>query len=190
MSNLTRRNALAQSVLAAVRGKLNGRDTEEERPEDMEDDAKPEGEEDADATDTDPDAEAEQGDEQAESDTEEPKDDEGDTEEPKASAKQTAGIRRAEQGRIQSILNHPKAASNPGLAAELAFGKKFYSAEEAGALLDSSAAGGSRLADRMQGRSPQLGSGNSGGAQTERQSVVAAVGNVVQAMHGRKQKGA
>lgn len=187
MSQLTRRNALAQSVLAAVRGMTNGRGMEEDRPEDVEDDAKPEGEEEASDQETDPDAEIEQTEEQAEGEGDEPKDDEDDGE-PKASAKQAGKIRRAEQGRIQSILNHPKAASNPGLAAELAFGKKLYSAAEAGALLNSSAAGGSRLADRMQGRSPKLGSGSGGSEKTERQSVVAAVGNIVQAMHGRKKK--
>ncbi len=181
MSNLTR-NTLAQSVLAAVRGKTNGR-MEEDRPEDLEGDPAEEEattEEDDTSAEGDPPEEDPEGDKPKEGEEEE-------GEEPKASA--STKIRRAEQSRIKSILTHPRADANPGLAAELAFGTKFYSAEEAGALLASSA-GGSRLADKMQGRTPQLGSGGGAGKSSERQAVVAGVGNVIKAMHGRNQKDA
>jgi len=181
MSSLTR-NTLAQSVLAAVRGKTNGR-MEEDRPEDMEDDA---SDEEAGADEDDTSAEGDQPEEEAEGDA--PAEDEGEEGEgPKASASNK--IRRAEQGRIKAILTHPRADANPGLAAELAFGEKFYSAKEAGALLNSSA-GGSRLADRMKGKSPQLGSGDGAGKPSERQAVLAGIGNIIKAKHGRNQKDA
>ncbi|MDX0967607.1 hypothetical protein GOE06_29405 [Sinorhizobium medicae] len=100
-----------------------------------------------------------------------------------------SAIRRAEQGRIRSILTHPKAENNPGLAAELAFGSKFYSAKEAGALLSSASAGGSRLAGRMAGKSPTLGAGTPGGGKaTEKQAVISTVRSTILARHGRNRK--
>ncbi|MDX1127970.1 hypothetical protein GOL24_27455, partial [Sinorhizobium medicae] len=99
-----------------------------------------------------------------------------------------------EQGRIRSILMHPKAESNPGLAAELAFGSRFYSAKEAGALLSSASAGGSRLAGRMAGKSPTLGAGTlgagtpGGGKATEKQAVISTVRSTILARHGRNRK--
>lgn len=179
MSSLTR-GALARSVLAAVRGKM-----EEDRPEEIEDDEKAAGDEHdekAAADETDPDAEEEKPDQNAADDP--PAEDEEQPEGKSASA-----IRRAEQGRIHAILTHPKADANPGLAAELAFGSRFYSAKEAGSLLSSSAGGG-RLADKMRGRVPALGAGNPGGAGSERQQLTASVGNIIKGLHGRNRKGA
>lgn len=179
MSSLTR-GALARSVLAAVRGKM-----EEDRPEEVEDDEQAAGDEPdetAASEETDPDAEEEKPDENAEDGV--PGEDEDQPDGRSASA-----IRRAEQGRIHAILTHPKADANPGLAAELAFGKRFYSAREAGALLSSSAAGG-RLADRMKGRVPALGAGDAGGSSSPRQQLTASVGNIIKGLHGRNRKGA
>ncbi|NVP54466.1 hypothetical protein [Mycoplana rhizolycopersici] len=179
MSKLTRAT-LARSVLAAVRGKM-----EDERPEDIEDDEQvsdDERNEDASDEERDPDAEEEKPDEDAE--------DEAPSEEDEQSEGRSASaIRRAEQGRIHAILTHPKADTNPGLAAELAFGKRHYSAKEAGALLSSSAANG-RLAGKMKGRVPALGAGDAGGGSSPRQHLTASVGNFINGLHGRNRKGA
>ncbi|MBD9621882.1 hypothetical protein IB279_02875 [Ensifer sp. ENS06] len=183
MSNLTRTSALTRSVLAAISGKKGSR-LEEERPEDLEEEENAEGtEDDTSAEDnvTDPEAEAEEEDTSAETDEEQ-------TDEGKTSAN---AIRRAEQGRIRSILTHPKAESNPGLASELAFGSKFYSAKDAGALLASASAGGTSLGARMAGKTPKLGAGTPGsGKSAERQAVIAGIGNTIKAIHGRNRKGA
>ncbi|AEG04247.1 hypothetical protein [Sinorhizobium meliloti] len=181
MSNLTRSSALTRSVLAAISGKKGSR-LEDERPEEIEDDEKAEGTEDDtsaedDVSDTDDDT---SGDDTSTEDEKEEADD------GKTSA---SAIRRAEQGRIRSILMHPKAESNPGLAAELAFGSRFYSAKEAGALLSSASAGGSRLAGRMAGKSPTLGAGTPGGGKaTEKQAVISTVRSTILARHGRNRK--
>ncbi|PND22869.1 hypothetical protein CN934_03425 [Ensifer sp. MMN_5] len=180
MSNLTRSSALTRSVLAAISGKKGSR-LEDERPEEIEEDEKVEGTEDDtsaedDVSDTDDDT---SGDDNTQDEKEE-------TDDGKTSA---SAIRRAEQGRIRSILMHPKAESNPGLAAELAFGSRFYSAKEAGALLSSASAGGSRLAGRMAGKSPTLGAGTPGGGKaTEKQAVIETVRSTIQARHGRNRK--
>ncbi|QND31692.1 hypothetical protein HB772_04815 [Sinorhizobium meliloti] len=181
MSNLTRSSALTRSVLAAISGRKGSR-LEDERPEETEDDEKVEGTEDDtsaedDVSDTDDDTSGD--DTSAETDEEE-------TDDGKTSA---SAIRRAEQGRIRSILTHPKAEGNPGLAAELAFGSRFYSAKEAGALLSSASAGGSRLAGRMAGKSPTLGAGTPGGGKaTEKQAVISTVRSTILARHGRNRK--
>ncbi|MHA4733276.1 hypothetical protein [Ensifer adhaerens] len=183
MSNLTRTSALTRSVLAAISGKKGSR-LEEERPEDLEEEEAAEGTEDETSAEddvTDPEAEADEEDTAAETDEEQ-------TDEGKNSAN---AIRRAEQGRIRSILTHPKAESNPGLANELAFGSKFYTAKEAGALLSSAGGGGSSLGSRMAGKTPKLGAGTPGGGKTaERQAVIAGVSKTIQAIHGRNRKGA
>ncbi|MDX0630266.1 hypothetical protein GOC91_29280 [Sinorhizobium medicae] len=177
MSNLTRSSALTRSVLAAISGKKGSR-LEDERPEDEEVIETEEEETSAEDAPSDPESETEEEDTSAE--TEEEADD------GKTSA---SVIRRAEQGRIRSILMHPKAESNPGLAAELAFGSRFYSAKEAGALLSSASAGGSRLAGRMAGKSPTLGAGTPGGGKaTEKQAVIETVRSTIQARHGRNRK--
>ncbi|ATE84651.1 hypothetical protein phi2LM21_p34 [Sinorhizobium phage phi2LM21] len=184
MSNLTRTSALTRSVLAAISGKKGSR-LEEERPEDLEDEENAEGTEDETSAEddvTDPEAEAEEEDTSAE--TDEDQADEGKT-------TSASAIRRAEQGRIHSILTHPKAESNPGLANELAFGSKFYSAKEASALLASAGGGGSHLGARMKGKTPKLGAGTPGGGKSsERQAVIAGIGNTIKAIHGRNRKGA
>jgi hypothetical protein len=181
MSNLTRSSALTRSVLAAISGRKGSR-LEDERPEEIEDEEKvEETEDDTSAEDdvSDTDGDASDDDTSAESEEEE-------TGEGKTSA---SSIRRAEQGRIRSILMHPKAESNPGLAAELAFGSRFYSAKEAGALLSSASAGGSRLAGRMAGKSPTLGAGTPGGGKaTEKQAVISTVHSTILARHGRNRK--
>lgn len=194
MSSLTRAS-LAASVLAAVRGrKANASD--DERPEDLEDeDTNADDEQDvspdANADDDEPDADAEDNDPDAEDDDADP-DADPDAEEEKPSKEASARIRKAEQKRIHTILTHPKAQANHGLAMELAFGKTFYSADAATKLLNSSAGGGGRLADRMAGggNKPRLGSGGPASQPTERQAVVAGVHKTIQAMHGRKPKGA
>ncbi|MDW9792169.1 hypothetical protein GOB42_15390 [Sinorhizobium meliloti] len=181
MSNLTRSSALTRSVLAAISGKKGSR-LEDERPEEIEDDEKVEGAEDDtsaedDGSDTDDDT---SGDDTST---------EGEKEEADDGKTSASSIRRAEQGRIRSILMHPKAESNPGLAAELAFGSRFYSAKEAGALLSSASAGGSRLAGRMAGKSPTLGAGTPGGGKaTEKQAVISTVRSTILARHGRNRK--
>lgn len=177
MSNLTRTSALTRSVLAAISGKKGSR-LEDERPEDEE--VIETEEEDTSAEDNSSDPESETEEENTSAETEE--DETGD-------GKTSAAIRRAEQGRIRSILMHPKAESNPGLAAELAFGSRFYSAKEAGALLSSASAGGSRLAGRMAGKSPTLGAGTPGGGKaTEKQAVISTVRSTILARHGRNRK--
>ncbi|MQV37539.1 hypothetical protein GHK47_31755 [Sinorhizobium meliloti] len=181
MSNLTRSSALTRSVLAAISGKKGSR-LEDERPEEIEEDEKVDGTEDDtlaedDVSDTDDDT---SGDDTSTQDEKE------ETDDGKTSA---SAIRRVEQGRIRSILMHPKAESNPGLAAELAFGSRFYSAKEAGALLSSASAGGSRLAGRMAGKSPTLGAGTPGGGKaTEKQAVISTVRSTILARHGRNRK--
>ncbi|RVG29745.1 hypothetical protein [Sinorhizobium meliloti] len=177
MSNLTRSSALTRSVLAAISGKKGSR-LEDERPEDEEVIETEEEDTSAEDTPSDPESETEEEDTSAETEEEE-------TGDGKTSA---SAIRRAEQGRIRSILTHPKAEGNPGLAAELAFGSRFYSAKEAGALLSSSA-GGSRLAGRMAGKSPTLGAGTPGGGKaTEKQAVISTVRSTILARHGRNRK--
>ncbi|RVI16434.1 hypothetical protein CN202_33845, partial [Sinorhizobium meliloti] len=172
MSNLTRSSALTRSVLAAISGKKGSR-LEDERPEEIEDDEQVEGDEDDtsaedDGSDTDDDT---SGDDTST---------EGEKEEADDGKTSASTVRRAEQGRIRSILMHPKAESNPGLAAELAFGSRFYSAKEAGALLSSASAGGSRLAGRMAGKSPTLGAGTPGGGKaTEKQAVISTVRSTI-----------
>ncbi|MDX0519162.1 hypothetical protein GOD47_32925 [Sinorhizobium medicae] len=182
MSNLRRSSALTRSVLAAISGKKGSR-LEDERPEEIEDDEKVEGtEDDTSAEDdvSDTDGDTSDDDTSAEGEKEEEADD------GKTSA---STVRRAEQGRIRSILMHPKAEGNPGLAAELAFGSRFYSAKEAGALLSSASAGGSRLAGRMAGKSPTLGAGTPGGGKaTEKQAVISTVRSTILARHGRNRK--
>lgn len=182
-------STLTASVLAAVRGRKKASRLEDDRelPEDMEDEEKKdaEGEEDeteAEEEDRDPAAEGEEDDTAAEGEEKDP--DAEDEEDPKQA--RTSKVRRAEQGRIRSILTHPKADANPGLAAELAFGSRFYSAKEASALLDHSGAAGSRLAGRMNGRSPKIGSGASATPPSERKTLVANVKQTIAAMHGRK----
>lgn len=181
MSNLTRSSALTRSVLAAISGKKGSR-LEDERPEEIEDDEKVEGtEDDTSAEDDVSDTDGETSDDDTSAETEEDETDDGKT--------SASAIRRAEQGRIRSILMHPKAESNPGLAAELAFGSRFYSAKEAGALLSSASAGGSRLAGRMAGKSPTLGAGTPGGSKaTEKQAVISTVRSTILARHGRNRK--
>lgn len=193
MSSLTRAS-LAASVLAAVRGrKANASD--DERPEDLEDedgnaaDEEQDVSPDANESGDEPDAEADEEDVDAEGDEQDP-DADPDAEEEKPSKEASARIRKAEQKRIHTILTHPKAQANNGLAMELAFGKTFYSADAASKLLNSSAGGGGRLADRMAGNKPRLGSGGSASQPTERQTVVAGVQKTIQAMHGRRTKGA
>ncbi|KQY20781.1 hypothetical protein [Rhizobium sp. Root483D2] len=187
MSSLTRTTTLAASVLAAVRGKKNGNRLEDERPEETdaveeEDQTDPEAEGD----DTEPDAETEETDPDAEDDATDPEASAEDEADPKKAA---ASARRAEQGRIKSILTHPMADANPALAAELAFGTKAYSSKVAGVLMTSAAAGGrSRLGDRMQGRSPKLGYSAPVTPKTERQSVLASAAATIQAIHGRKSR--
>lgn len=181
MSNLTRSSALTRSVLAAISGRKGSR-LEDERPEEIEDDEKVEGtEDDTSAEDDVSDTEGDTSDDDTSAETEEDETGDGKT--------SASAVRRAEQGRIRSILMHPKAESNPGLAAELAFGSRFYSAKEAGALLSSASAGGSRLAGRMAGKSPTLGAGTPGGGKaTEKQAVISTVRSTILARHGRNRK--
>ncbi|MGH0227884.1 hypothetical protein NKZ03_17485 [Sinorhizobium meliloti] len=181
MSNLTRSSALTRSVLAAISGKKGSR-LEDERPEEIEDEEKVEGtEDDTSAEDDVSDTDGDTSDDDTSAEGEKEEADDGKT--------SASAIRRAEQGRIRSILMHPKAESNPGLAAELAFGSRFYSAKEAGALLSSASAGGSRLAGRMAGKSPTLGAGTPGGGKaTEKQAVIETVRSTIQARHGRNRK--
>jgi len=189
MSTLTRKNTLAASVLAAVRGKMKTSRMDDD-PEVAEDEIVDDDKE------KDPDAEGEEKDPDAESDDKEP-DAEDDPNDPDAEGEDkedggttASSVRKAEQGRIKGILMHPMADASPALAAELAFGNRAYSVKDAGALLTSAAAGGTRLADRMQGRSPKLGSGTPVTPKTEKQSVLAGVGATIKAMHGRNGKGA
>lgn len=188
MSTLTRRGSLTASVLAAVRGKPKANRMEDDPAKDEEIvDDEQEKDPDAEGEEKDPDAEGEEKKPDAEDDPIDPEasaEDESDGDKPVASS-----VRKAERGRIQSILTHPMADANPALAAELAFGDRGYSLKEAGALLTSAASGGSRLADRMQGRSPKLGSGTSTPA-NEKQTVLANIGATIKAMHGRNRKGA
>ncbi|RVG29880.1 hypothetical protein CN233_17930 [Sinorhizobium meliloti] len=178
MSNLTRSSALTRSVLAAISGKKGSR-LEDERPEDEEVLETEEEDTSAEDSSSNPESETEEEDTSAETEGEE-------TDDGKTSA---STVRRAEQGRIRSILMHPKAESNPGLAAELAFGSRFYSAKEAGALLSSASAGGSRLGGRMAGKSPTLGAGTPGGGKaTEKQAVISTVRSTILARHGRNRK--
>ncbi|WP_457811990.1 hypothetical protein [Sinorhizobium meliloti] len=183
MSNLTRSSALTRSVLAAISGKKGSR-LKDERPEDeevIETEEEDTSAEDTSAEDTPSDPESETEEEDTSAETEEDETGDGKT--------SASAVRRAEQGRIRSILTHPKAEGNPGLAAELAFGSRFYSAKEAGALLSSASAGGSRLAGRMAGKSPTLGAGTPGGGKaTEKQAVISTVRSTILARHGRNRK--
>lgn len=194
MSSLTRSGKLTAAVQAIVRGKMSATRAEEERPEDVEDDIDPAAEEedispDADGEEDDTSAEDDDPETEAEADeTETEAEDQGE-EDKSMSRKASARIRRAEQGRIKAILTHPQAQANHGLAMELAFGKTFYSAEKAGALLKSSAGGGSGLSSRMAGKSPKLGAGP-GAQPTAKQALLDATRNRIQAMHGRNRKGA
>ncbi|WP_265518961.1 hypothetical protein [Nitratireductor luteus] len=183
-------STLTQSVLAAVRGRRKGSRLEDDRtiPEEMEEEEKEAEEEekdpDVEEEDRDPDAEDEEEKDEADLDDEEKDPDAEEEEEGKQAG--SAKVRRAEQSRIRSILTHPKADANPGLASELAFGKRFYSAKAAGALLDHSGGSVGRLAGRMKGKSPRIGSEPHGSPATERQTLVSNVRQTIQALHGRK----
>ncbi|MAM13383.1 MAG: hypothetical protein CML23_23615 [Rhizobiaceae bacterium] len=190
MSNVTR--GLSASVLAAMRGGRAGNrmedDPEKENPEEeLENEKK------------DPEAKAEDPEEEAAGEGapgDDPKGDDpksGDPEredEQKTSA--SASARADERSRIQAILTHPKASANAELAGHLAFSTA-YSAKEASAILNAStpsaSTGGNRLADRMAGKTPKLGAGGAPSAQSERKSLLAAVGGAINARHGRRNTG-
>lgn len=180
MSNVTR--GLTASVLAAMRGgQANAHmedDPEKDNPaEELETET------------TDPDAEGEETDPDAEGEGA-PGDDPEDEDKQDTSANRSA--RAAERSRIQAILTHPKAEANADLASHLAF-KTAYSTKEAMAILDASSpsasTGGNRLAGRMAGKTPKLGAGGAPSAQSEKQSLLAAVGGVINARHGRPTNG-
>ena len=177
-------STLTRSVLAAVRGRNKAARLEDEPVEDLDDETTETGTEgDEDEA---PVAEGEDEEIGAESDQEE-EGSEDDDPKPQASSDR---VRRAEQGRIHAILTHPNADANPGLASELAFGERFYSAKEASALLEHSNAGTGKLAGRMAGRSPKIGSGGAVSPASERQSLVASVKQTIQSLHGRKPENA
>ena len=177
-------SSLTASVLAAVRGRKKAsrieEDPERDAPEEEIEEKDAEGEEDETSAEDEDDDKAAEGEEE---ETEASEDDD----EPKAKTAH-ATARRAEQARIQAILTHPKADANPGLAAQLAFGKRFYSAGEAGALLASSAAGTGRLANRMAGKSPAIGAGPAPNADTKSQSgrIFAAASQMIAAKRAKK----
>ncbi|WP_024709665.1 hypothetical protein [Martelella sp. AD-3] len=180
MSNVTR--GLSASVLAAMRGGRAGNrmedDPEKENPEEELENEKKEPEAETD------DPEEEAAGEGAPGDDPERKD------EKPVSA--NASARADERSRIQAILTHPKASANAELAGHLAFSTA-YSAKEASAILNAStpsaATGGHRLADRMAGKTPKLGAGGAPSAQSERKSLLAAVGGAINARHGRRNTG-
>lgn len=138
---------LASAIRAAVGGRVNKPRLEEEKPEDLEDENKPE------------DAE---GDESIPAEDEEkPEDAEGDEEKPEDEKKEGefANGRKAERTRMAAILGSTKAEANPTLAAHLAFNTGM-SAKQAVATLSASAPSqGAGLASRMTGRVPALGNG-------------------------------
>ena len=184
MSNVTR--GLSASVLAAMRGGRAGNrmedDPEKENPEEeLENEKK------------DPEAEADDPEEEAAGEGapgDDPSDDpERDDEKPVSA---NASARADERSRIQAILTHPKASANAELASHLAFSTA-YSAKEASAILNAStpsaSTGGNRLADRMAGKTPKLGAGGAPSAQSERKSLLAAVGGAINARHGRRNTG-
>lgn len=176
-------STLTASVLAAVRGRKKGSRLEDDRmpPEDLEDDEETVAEDDEEET------SAESEDEEAEAEGEE---EEASAEEDEEGERMSADtrVRRAEQSRIRAILTHPGATGNPGLAAELAFGKRLYSAKEAGALLSSSAPTGGRLAGRMQGNSPKIGSGQASSVSAKDQPgrILAAASQIIAAKRQRR----
>ncbi|TCT28838.1 hypothetical protein [Martelella mediterranea] len=180
MSNVTR--GLTASVLAAMRGGQANTHMEDDPEKDN-----PAGELETETTD--PDAEGEETDPDAEGegapgDEPEPED--------KQDTSASRSARADERSRIQAVLTHPKAGANAELASHLAF-KTTYSAKEAMAILDASSpsasTGGNRLAGRMAGKTPKLGAGGAPSAQSEKQSLLAAVGGVINARHGRPSNG-
>ncbi|MFC6490685.1 hypothetical protein [Nitratireductor sp. GCM10026969] len=182
-------STLAGSVLAAVRGRKKASHLEDDRepPEDLEEEDAEDEEEgkSAEEEDRDPDAEDEGDDTTAEG---EDPDAQAEEEEDGKQASQETKIRRAEQGRIRAILTHPKADANPGLAAELAFGSRFYSAKEAGTLLETSGGEKGRLASRMAGKSPKIGAGPAPAASPkDRPSrIFAASSKLIEAKKGKR----
>ena len=182
MSNVTR--GLTASVLAAMRGGQANTHMEDDREKDN-------PAEELETETTDPDAEGEAIDPDAEGEGA-PGDDPEDADKKDTSANRSA--RAAERSRIQAILTHPKAEANADLTSHLAF-KTSYSAQEAMAILDASSpsasasTGGNRLAGRMAGKTPRLGAGGAPSAQSEKQSLLAAVGGVINARHGRPSNG-
>lgn len=176
-------STLTASVLAAVRGRKKDSRLEDDRvpPEELEDEEETSAAADGEETS----AEAEEEETEAEGDEEETsaeEDEEGD----QMSA--DTRVRRAEQARIRGILTHPGAAGNPGLAAELAFGKRLYSAKEAGALLSSSAPSGGRLGSRMKGNSPKIGTGQAPAASGKDQPgrIMAAAAQIIETKRKRR----
>ncbi|TCT34700.1 hypothetical protein [Martelella mediterranea] len=180
MSNVTR--GLTASVLAAMRGGQANTHMEDDPEKDN-------PAEELENKTTDPDAEGEETDPDAEGEGAPGDDPEG---EDKQDTSANRSARAAERSRIQAILTHPKAEANADLASHLAF-KTAYSAKEAMAILDASSpsasTGGNRLAGRMAGKTPKLGAGGAPSAQSEKQSLLAAVGGVINARHGRPTNG-
>lgn len=143
--------SLASAIRAAVGGRVNSPRLEEQKPEDLEEENKPEeveGDDPAPADDTD--------------DEEKPEEIEGDDTAPADEKKdgEFAKGRKAERSRMAAILGSSKADANPTLAAHLAFNTGM-SAKQAVATLSASASapGAPGLAGRMQGRVPALGNG-------------------------------
>lgn len=143
--------SLARAIRAAVGGRKTNKRLEEDRPEDLENDLKPD-----EAKDDPENPDAEDDDEtKPDADDDQPV---ADDEEEKSG--DYARGRKAERKRMSAILGSSKADGNPTLAAHLAFNTSM-SAKQAVATLSASGTSQSApsLSGRMQGRVPALGSG-------------------------------
>lgn len=142
--------SLARAIRAAVGGRNTRKRLEEDKPEDLEDDLKPD--------------EAENDPENPDAEEDEEIQPEADEDEPVADEEEKSGDyargRKAERKRMSAILGSSKADGNPTLAAHLAFNTSM-SAKQAVATLTASGASTTApsLSGRMQGRVPALGSG-------------------------------
>ncbi|KAB2724145.1 hypothetical protein [Brucella anthropi] len=147
--------SLARAIRAAVGGGRSMKSRlEEEKPEDLEDEPRPEDE--AEGED-DPDPQAEGDDEPIDADEDEPV-----SEDDKDQGEFARG-RRAERKRMSTILGSSHADSNPSLAAHLAFSTGMSAKAAIGTLKASGASGSGKpsLSSRMNGRVPALGNGGS-----------------------------
>lgn len=178
--------SLAAAIRLAVGGRKGRARLEDEHPEDIEDEDKPEGEDEK-PEDLEEEDKPEGEDEKPEDLEDEDKPEGEDDDEDKMSASERKAFargRRAERRRMAAILGSASAEANPGLAAHLAFQSAMGVRGALSALAASgkSAAGG--LAARMAAsHQPRLGS--DGGGKSARSATVEGVRNAVLKIHGR-----
>ncbi|MDM7851854.1 hypothetical protein [Pseudochrobactrum kiredjianiae] len=141
--------SLARAIRAAVGGRNTRKRLEEDKPEDLEDDLKPD--------------EAEDDPENPDAEEDEEIQPEADEDEPVADEEEKSGDyargRKAERKRNSTILGSSLAERNPSLAAHIAFNTNMSAKQGLATLAAGASTTAPSLSGRMQGRVPALGSG-------------------------------